>query len=335
MSDLETFVAAFVRREVAQAGTETRYRQPLVGFADAADPRFLQLQEVAEPTHLLPGDLLPTARSVISFFLPFAKEIVKANRAGSHQVAREWALAYVETNALINRIAQQLIAALTEQGVKAATEPATHNWDPVTLISRWSHKSVAAIAGLGSFGLHHMLITDAGCAGRFGSLVVDAALEPTSVSGTPARERCRFFHDGSCQVCVERCPVGALTEAGLDKHRCYERLLQVADHFRELGLADVCGKCATGPCAFKSTVRDDHPTFQPPVCAGGDTRNNLRIYESTNPESRVFEQGERGNNGDNSQECTENRGDQPREANSAHRRADQPHGQKAPGCCSG
>lgn len=254
MIGLESFIAALVQREVDRADTETRYRPPLVGFADAADPRFLQLREVAEPTHLLPGDLLPAARSVVSFFLPFAKEIVKANRAQRSEVARQWALAYVETNALINRIAQRLITSLAERGVQAAAEPATHNWDPVTLISRWSHKSVAAIAGLGSFGLHHMLITDAGCAGRFGSLVLDAALEATSAPGTLARDRCRYFHDGKCTACVQRCPVGALTEDGLDKRRCYERLLQVADGFRDLGVVDVCGKCATGPCAFESAV---------------------------------------------------------------------------------
>jgi len=273
MNDLETFITDFVRRQVAETETETRYRQPLVGFASAADPRFPQLRELAEPTHLLPTDLLPTARSVISFFLPFAKEVVRANRAEPRQVAREWAVAYVETNTLINRISQRFIAALAERGVKAAAEPATHNWDPVTLVSRWSHKSVAAIAGLGSFGLHHMLITDAGCAGRFGSLVVDATLEPTSAPDDPIRERCLYFLDGSCRICVERCPVGALTavpkelratfgcpailafpnrtETGLDKHRCYEWLLQVADQFPEVGFADACGKCATGPCAFK------------------------------------------------------------------------------------
>jgi epoxyqueuosine reductase QueG len=99
-----------------------------------------------------------------------------------------------------------------------------------------------------------MLITDAGCAGRFGSLVLDAALEPTSVPGTLARDRCRYFHDGKCMACVARCPVGALTEDGLDKRRCYERLLQVADGFRDLGVVDACGKCATGPCAFESAV---------------------------------------------------------------------------------
>ena len=240
-----------MQQQVAKAGTETRYRLPLVGFADAADPRFAQLREIVEPTHWLPSDLLPGARSVVAFFLPFAEDIVEANRAHPHHVAREWALAYVETNALINEINQRLILTLGQQGVRAAAQPATHNWDPATLVSRWSHKSVAAIAGLGSFGLHHMLITDAGCAGRCGSLVVDAASEPTAEAGVSAGERCRYFHDGSCRVCVERCPAGALTEGGLDKHRCYAWLLQVAERFREVGLADVCGKCATGPCALK------------------------------------------------------------------------------------
>jgi epoxyqueuosine reductase len=190
----------------------------------------------------------------VAFFVPFAREVVRANRAQPRQVAREWALAYVETNALINRVVQDFIAALAERGVGAAAQPATHNWDPVTLISPWSHKSAAAIAGLGGFGLHHMLITDAGCAGRCGSLVVDAVLEPTSTPEASIHQGCRYFLDGSCKVCVERCPVGALTEKGLDKQRCYAWLLQVADRHPDLGLADVCGKCATGPCAFAPTT---------------------------------------------------------------------------------
>ena len=90
-----------MQQQVAGADTETRYRPPLVGFADVADPRFAQLREIVEPTHWLPSDLLPGARSVVAFFLPFAEEIVQANRAHPHDVAREWAVAYVETNALI------------------------------------------------------------------------------------------------------------------------------------------------------------------------------------------------------------------------------------------
>jgi epoxyqueuosine reductase QueG len=252
---MEQFIESFVRDEVSRAKTQTRYREPLIGFADADDPRFPQLRAIAEPTHLLPRDLLPGARSVVSFFLPFTREIVRVNREDPRDVAYEWALAYLETNELIDHISRRLTAALNKRGVKAATEPATHSYDPDLLIAGWSHKSVAAIAGLGSFGLHHMLITDAGCAGRLGSLVVDAALEPTSSPTDSHRERCLYFHDQSCTVCVERCPVAALTETGLDKHRCHERLLLTAAyHFRELGLADVCGKCATGPCALQSAV---------------------------------------------------------------------------------
>lgn len=242
----------FVQREVDLAGTETRYRQPLVGFADAADPRFLKLRKVAEPTHLLPQDLLPEARSVISFFLPFAEEIVKANRAGSRQVAREWAVAYVETNELIARITAGLIEGLAEQGVRAAAEPATYNFDPVTLVSRWSHKSVAVVAGVGSFGLHHLVITDAGCAGRFGSLVVDAELP---VVATQPKERCLYYHDGSCLECVLCCPVGALDESDeIDKQLCWERCQKVAEAYAHVGPAEVCGKCSLGPCALESAV---------------------------------------------------------------------------------
>ena len=111
---------------------------------------------------------------------------------------------------------------------------------------------MAVIAGLGSFGLHQMVITDAGCTGRFGSLVLDADLPAAPAA---PRERCLYFRDGSCLECVQRCPVGALdADQPLDKQRCYRRLLEVADQYADLGLADVCGKCAIGPCSFASAV---------------------------------------------------------------------------------
>jgi epoxyqueuosine reductase QueG len=167
-------------------------------------------------------------------------------------VAREWAVAYVETNELIARATAHLIDVLETRGFRAAAEPPTNNFDPVALVSRWSHKSVAVIAGLGSFGLHHMIITDAGCAGRFGSLVTDACLPTTE---TRSQERCLYFYDGSCRACIVRCPVDALTETkGIDRQRCYARCLEVNEQFGHLGPAEVCGKCAIGPCSFTSSV---------------------------------------------------------------------------------
>jgi epoxyqueuosine reductase len=250
--ELAEFITATIQYEVAEAGTITDYREALIGFAAADDPRFPALRRVIGPTHMLPQDLLPGARAVVSFFLPFAYGVVEANAKHKKKIAREWAEAYVETNALIGRITTHLIQSLAERGVRAAAEPATHNFDPVSLVSGWSHKSVAVVAGLGSFGLHRMVITDSGCAGRFGSLVIDNDLPFTPAQ---VKERCLYFHDGSCLECILRCPVDALDENGrFNKQRCYQRLLGVAKEYEYLALADVCGKCAIGPCSFESAV---------------------------------------------------------------------------------
>lgn len=250
--ELAQFIVDTIRDEVAEADTVTGYREPLVGFADADDPRFPELRHVAEPTHMMPQDLLPGGRSVVSFFLPFVPEVAEANARHRKAVAREWAVAYVETNDLIEHITQQLIDVLTERGVRAAADPPTGNFDPVTLVSRWSHKSVAVIAGLGSFGLHHMIITDAGCAGRLGSLVIDAKLPVTQIQ---PKERCLRFHGGSCLACVVRCPEDALSKGGgIDKQRCWSRCLEVAEVYEALGTAEICGKCTIGPCSFESAV---------------------------------------------------------------------------------
>jgi epoxyqueuosine reductase len=248
-----------ILRDVAMADMVTGYREPLVGFASAADPRFDELRRIV-PDHLSPEQMLPGARSVISFFLPFAAWVVEANARESEVAVAEWSTAYVETNALIGRIVDHVTELLAGRGVRAAAAAATHNYDPDTLTCPWSHKSVAVIAGLGSFGLHRMVITDAGCAGRFGSLVISAGLTGGAgltgdaelpAAPAPVRERCRYFYDGSCAECVSRCPVEALSEDnGMDKQRCHRRLLEIAVEFG----AKACGKCALGPCAMEPAV---------------------------------------------------------------------------------
>ena len=121
-------------------------------------------------------------------------------------------------------------------------------------MSDWSHKHVAYVAGLGTFGLHHMLITAQGCGGRLGTLVTDATIKATP---RPAHEACLYKHNGTCGACVERCVAGALTETGanFDRHACYSVCLQNAERHADLGLADVCGRCAVGvPCTSTDPV---------------------------------------------------------------------------------
>jgi epoxyqueuosine reductase QueG len=252
-TQLAESITTTIRRVVTEAGTATDYREPLVAFVAAHDPRFADLRRVAQPTHIMPDDLLTGARSVISFFLPFDYWVVEANAQDKEMVAREWAEAYVETNRLIERITKHLIESLAEQGIRAAAEPPTHNFDPISLVSHWPHKSIAVIAGLGSFGLHHMVITDSGCAGRCGSLVIDADLP---ISPAKPKERCLYFHDGSCLECILRCPVNALDETDpIDRQCCNRHLRDVAKEYEHLDLVGVCGKCAIGPCSFESAVQ--------------------------------------------------------------------------------
>ena len=263
MQALETELIGMIREAVAAAtavagagaDTVTQYREPLVAFASAQDPRFRYLREAVSPIHLIPEEMVPGARTVLSFFLPFAPWVVEANARERKTVAIEWMQAYIETNALIGRISTQIVDALAERGIAAAAEPATHNFDEVSLQSRWSHKSVAVIAGLGSLGLHQMVITDAGCAGRFGSVAMDAEIPVKPVEPVV---RCLAFYDGSCMECVARCPVSALDASQpLDKHRCHDYLMNTAQSHAELGVVDVCGKCAVGPCSFGSAVPAD------------------------------------------------------------------------------
>ncbi|MBZ4687876.1 MAG: Iron-sulfur cluster-binding protein [Clostridiales bacterium] len=231
---------------VREADTVTEYRKPLVGFASAHDGLFTKMKEIIGPHHMQPWEILPEAKTVVAFFLPFAEDVVKANKK-TDGVAKEWAVAYIETNKLIENICRELKKDLISAGIAVANEKATHNFDEETLKAGWSHKSAAYIAGLGNFGVHRMLITPAGCAGRFGSLIISAEIPPSS---RPSEKYCLYYKDKKCLFCVNNCPTKALTVANLDKHRCYRHLLEIDSSFPDLGLCDVCGKCATGPCAF-------------------------------------------------------------------------------------
>ena len=248
---IEQEIAATVAEAQAREGSVTRWRAPLVSYASADDPLFPRLKQIVRPTHATPQELVPGARSVIAWFLPFEREVPKSNRP--HRNASEpWALAYVETNALVREVSQRLADGLRERGFDAAVLPPTHNFDKVMLMSDWSHKHVAYIAGLGQFGLHQMLITAAGSAGRLGSLVTTAPLAATPRSTQPA---CLHTLDRSCTACMDNCPVGAITEGGYDRHACYALCLENADRHQAHGLADVCGKCVSVvPCTYIDPV---------------------------------------------------------------------------------
>jgi epoxyqueuosine reductase QueG len=197
----------------------------------------------------MPGELLSEARSVVVFFLPFQPRLGRENDQTAPFAARSWAESYVTTNRVIGEVCSHLKSRLEEAGHTAAATPATHNFDEKRLLSRWSHKHLGYIAGLGTFGHHHLLITEAGCCGRLGSLATSMSLPATP---RPQVEYCLLKAGHRCQACMVKCKYDALKKTAFDRHACYEQLLRNNDFYSDLPLVDVCGKCACEvPCSYR------------------------------------------------------------------------------------
>ncbi len=240
-------IVKLIEGSVAASSRRSWYREPIVGFADPKREGFSLLKKWVHRDHLLPEDLMGDVRAVVAFFVPFSEEVVFSN-ADADGVARMWAVAYIETNRLIDKIYLTLAAKLSQMGIAMMSVQATHQFDRETLMSRWSHKHVAYLCGLGTFGINCMLITSLGCAGRIGSFVIDQPCPPGDIL---TKEHCAHKAKGICAECVKTCPTGALSMKGFNRHRCYNYLQKIDAHFDDLDTCDVCGKCAVQRCALK------------------------------------------------------------------------------------
>lgn len=249
--DLRVLIEEFISYYSSKEGIRNWWRKPLLATAKA-DDRFKILPEIASNGHLLPWELLPSAKTVIVFFIPFVKELLVENSMGKFP-CRNWGLAYEETNRLLSIISERIKDYLAEQGYQSALTPATHNFDHVKLVAKWSHKHLAHISGLGRFGINTQLITPSGCAGRLGSLVTEADLGDNPLVGS--HELCLHKAGQECLKCLKRCPVRALREDSIDRHRCFTRLKVNLNHAKALAdlekTTHVCGKCVVNlPCSI-------------------------------------------------------------------------------------
>ncbi len=250
VEEIRGLAGAFVSGYGCAPWRKLWWRAPLLASANV-DDRFELLPRIAASDHLHPWELLPSARALIVFFIPFVKDLALENGPGETP-CRNWGIAYVETNDLIVALCQHIRDYLEGLGYRCAVAPPTHNFDPVAHTSRWSHKHLGHLAGLGRFGHNAQLITPEGCAGRLGSLVTEAELGDSPIVGNG--EACLQRVGQDCLECVERCPVGALSGEGLDRHKCWARLRWNRQNASSLdGLPQnthVCGKCVVGiPCS--------------------------------------------------------------------------------------
>ncbi|HKL42652.1 MAG TPA: epoxyqueuosine reductase [Clostridia bacterium] len=248
---MEKLITQLIESYVLEYGQKNaifcQWKKPIVKFASTADEEFKKLKVSVSKDHLMPKDLIENSKTVITYFLPFDEKIAISNINGKKS-SKEWSIAYIETNQLISDLNNYLKKYLEKMGYRSNTIPATHNFNEKTLKSQWSHRHVAEISGLGTFGLNNMLITEAGCCGRIGSIVSTIELTPSKKVN---EENCLYKLDGSCGICVDRCSFEALTHTGFDRKRCYEICLINDAYHSDLGVTDVCGKCCVKvPCSF-------------------------------------------------------------------------------------
>ncbi|KAB3539062.1 epoxyqueuosine reductase [Alkaliphilus pronyensis] len=256
MKELDSLIKDYVKNYQQLKGTETNWYEPVIGIAAANNPMFKELKNIISPTHALPTDFIKDAASVIVFFLPFQEHIVKSN-IGNIESSREWDIANIETNNLIVDINKYLHEKIVEKGYISTVLPPTYNYDEKELISDWSHRHVGYIAGIGTFGINNMLITEKGCCGRIGSIITNMTLTPTI---REKHENCLYKYNGTCGNCIDYCVANGITiENGypyVDKKRCNDQIYNGNIPQYSIGIGDACGKCMCNvPCSLKNPVK--------------------------------------------------------------------------------
>jgi len=242
---MQDFLAGNPLNAVPDLGGLLIYDTPLVAAAAADDALFEQLKQpvMLGPRHMSPGEWMSDVKTIITYFLPYTAEVRTANRTPGLP-APEWLYGRIEGEEFNNALRRHLIGFFAAAGCRAMAPALDERFSVAGLISNWSERHAAFIAGLGTFSLNASLITKAGAAGRLGSVLVNTRLEPTPRPYTQRDEYCT-----GCGACIARCPAGAVTAHGKEHRPCAEFLEDTRARFRpRYG----CGKCQTAvPCEAK------------------------------------------------------------------------------------
>ncbi|MBB5022704.1 epoxyqueuosine reductase [Desulfurispira natronophila] len=230
---------------------------PLVGFAAADDPLFANFKQIIGDFHLTPRELLPQATTVISWVLPIVKPTRMSNRRQNRWPSQAWAHTRGHGESFNNELRRHMVSWLEKQGYQAVAPQLSELWQWVEIpdqgpSSRWSERHIAYTAGLGTFSLNDGLITPVGIAHRVGSVVTSLSLPPTPRTAKDYRENCLWYREGTCGLCIRRCPVEALSPQGHDKLICNQYVYNtVQQELSETYGVDQpgCGLCQTAvPC---------------------------------------------------------------------------------------
>ncbi|MFZ5945639.1 MAG: 4Fe-4S binding protein [Bacillota bacterium] len=258
LSEIRSLMDNFIKESslniVPELSNMEIFAAPIVGIAAAKDPLFTKLKEedVVGPHHLLPEEWLPSAESIISYFLPFTNQVREANRKDGEMPASEWLYARIEGEACSEALRRYLAEEIKKRGANVVIPTLEPRFKVINKRSNWSERHIAFIAGLGTFNLSKSFITEKGCAGRFGSLIVNFKIE-----ATPRQYEDIYEYCNNCGICIKRCPVNAIDlEKGKSHQICSDFLDNVIKPKYKPRYG--CGKCQTGvPCESTIPIKNN------------------------------------------------------------------------------
>jgi epoxyqueuosine reductase len=259
--------------KISGDGVERIFDEPLVGYSSGSDRLYGQLKDQIGPPYMTPieifersfPDLAASADelTVISFAMPFARQIRLDNRIQTTYPAERWVRAKCAGNEFAGRLTEHLVGSLERAGV-ASVAPCLAPFYAIGRSERsglsaiWSERHAAYVSGLGTFGLCDGFITERGKAVDCRSIIAKLQIAPTPRSYSDHHAYCLYYARGTCGRCISRCPAEAISEQGHDKERCREHcfgpaLSYVKDHY---GIDEYgCGLCQTSvPCERRNPM---------------------------------------------------------------------------------
>lgn len=270
---IHAYWATSPENTLANGQDEKAWDAPLVGYATASHPLFLQYAIDLAPFYWTPQQAFQLAfpeipvrteeLSIISWVLP-QTAATRADQGQSRKLpAERWARSRDYGERFNCALRLHLAATLTAAGYPAVAPERLPDFDyrrseRFGIASNWSERHTAHAAGLGTFGLSDGLITRHGKAVRLGSVVARIDLPATPHDYDHHQAWCLWYAQGTCGACMRRCPAAAITASGHDKDKCLAYIRKVTAPYAQKTFgtkATPCGLCQVHiPCEAKKPL---------------------------------------------------------------------------------
>ncbi|NPV26177.1 MAG: epoxyqueuosine reductase [Firmicutes bacterium] len=160
-----------------------------------------------------PNDLLPEAKSVIVLGIRIPEGAIESNHRAyeglRHGIFTYMIFGYNKLNERLDFAAMKIAQHLERKAkVKAYLLPSSIPRDEYLMMGEMSNRHAAVCAGLAEFGWNGLALTpEAGPRVRWVPILTEAELEPDPLYNGP-----KLCDHSKCSVCVDICPVHALSD---------------------------------------------------------------------------------------------------------------------------